>query len=238
MALQPVDFRAEGCSFNCSGHDECHRGRCFCLEGWSGPDCLTPGNSAGCPFNCSGHGSCQQGRCICDEFHTGNDCATAVVGCPSLCSSLGKCVRGRCVCFQGRSGDDCSLAADEFSPLRGLSNLRSQPSSERVLISPSAPWELATACLALAVLVALGIVGALLCHKQGRKRAGSVVSWLGTCSCVPCGVFNLVRSKLRSAMTRRTKPFSSSSVTRHEEPGWKLGEARGQLPGTRYERYG
>ena len=55
------------CPGNCSGHGECHVGRCICLNSWRGVGCQLPDESMSCSEGCpeSSLGYFESGKCHC-----------------------------------------------------------------------------------------------------------------------------------------------------------------------------
>mmetsp|Transcript_28672 Transcript_28672/g.40282 ORF Transcript_28672/g.40282 Transcript_28672/m.40282 type:complete len:610 (-) Transcript_28672:393-2222(-) len=93
------------CPSSCSGNGYCGGSKCFCKEGFSGPDCSVPT----CPNECNGNGHCINGQCRCFAGFNGFDCSFR--GCLDQCNHRGYCHigpdRSVCICYPGFNGTTC-----------------------------------------------------------------------------------------------------------------------------------
>ncbi|XP_004871319.1 platelet endothelial aggregation receptor 1 isoform X3 [Heterocephalus glaber] len=133
QACQPGRYGKRCMPCKCNNHSSCHPvdGTCYCLAGWTGPDCSQPcpsgqwGANCAQPCQCHHGGTChpQDGSCICTPGWTGQHC---LEGCPpgmfgANCSQPCQCGPGEkchpesggCVCPPGYSGAPCMIGSQE-----------------------------------------------------------------------------------------------------------------------------
>lgn len=216
----------ESCQTSCSGHGWCHKTTCLCEEYWYGPHCERP---SACANGCSGFGECVDHKwCRCDADHTGLDCSRPTVRCPGWprsCGGLthGTCAdTGECVCRPAWRGTACEESTAVIPCKSNCSGhgLCDPQGSGHCLCDPE--WEglacqrplgtLSPGAILLRILIGLVVT-------SGAGMAG-VLAW---CMRVR-GV--TPRDVLRGQWHIR------------KEEGWRRGEAEGQLPGARFERFG
>ncbi|CDJ43153.1 EGF-like domain-containing protein, putative [Eimeria tenella] len=96
------EFPAANCVDLCSGV-ECSNdgkcdpatGKCTCLAGWGGPQCIVPQPCGTEGAICSGNATCDQEAlsCVCKPGYTGEDCTELSPECSELCTVGGSVIR-------------------------------------------------------------------------------------------------------------------------------------------------
>ncbi|XP_073077275.1 platelet endothelial aggregation receptor 1 isoform X3 [Manis javanica] len=132
-ACQPGRYGKRCMPCKCANHSSCHPsdGTCYCLAGWTGPDCSQPcplghwGANCSQPCQCRHGGIChpQDGSCFCPPGWTGHfcleGCSPGMFGAncsqPCQCGPGEKChpETGACVCPPGHSGAPCRIGSQE-----------------------------------------------------------------------------------------------------------------------------
>ncbi|KAI4548851.1 hypothetical protein MG293_001181, partial [Ovis ammon polii] len=132
-ACQPGHYGKRCVPCKCANHSSCHpsNGTCYCLAGWTGPDCSQPcplghwGTNCAQLCQCRHGGTChpQDGSCFCPPGWTGHlcleGCSPGMFGAncsqPCHCGPGERChpETGACVCPPGHSGAPCRIGDQE-----------------------------------------------------------------------------------------------------------------------------